>query len=71
MNKSIKLKMYNNERSEAGITLVALVVTIVILIILATVAINAVFGENGLIKKAEEAKNSYQVVKKLNYHGTK
>ena len=28
MNKSIKLKMYNNERSEAGITLVALVVTI-------------------------------------------
>ncbi len=39
-----------------GITLVALVITIVILIILATVTINAVLGENGLIKKAEEAK---------------
>ena len=39
-----------------GITLVALVVTIVILIILATVSVSALFGENGLIKKAQEAK---------------
>ena len=38
-----------------GITLVALVITIVILIILATVTINAVFGDNGLISKAEQA----------------
>ena len=38
-----------------GITLVALVITIVILIILATVTINTVFGENGLISKAEQA----------------
>ena len=41
---------------EKGITLVALVITIVILIILATVTINAVFGENGLIRKAQQAK---------------
>ena len=44
-------------KKQKGITLVALVVTIVILIILSTVAINATFGENGLIKRAEEAKN--------------
>ena len=34
----------------------ALIVTLVILIILATVSISALFGENGLIKKAQEAK---------------
>ena len=39
-----------------GITLVALVITIVILIILATISINVIFGDNGLIQKAEEAK---------------
>ena len=32
-------------------------ITIVILIILATVTINATFGENGLLKKAQEAKD--------------
>ena len=42
-------------RQERGITLIALVVTIVVLIILATVSINAVFGEGGLIKKAEQS----------------
>ena len=53
MNESeIKLLKKNK-----GITLVALVITIVILIILAVISINAVFGENGLIKRAEEAKN--------------
>ena len=41
---------------QRGITLVALVVTIVVLIILATISINAVLGENGLIRKAEQAK---------------
>ena len=39
-----------------GITLIALVVTIVVLIILATVSINAVLGQNGIIGKAERAK---------------
>ena len=40
-----------------GITLVALVITIVILIILATVTISTVFGENGLIEYAKEARD--------------
>lgn len=41
---------------ERGITLIALVITIIILIILATVSINAVLGEGGLIQRAQEAK---------------
>ena len=45
------------QKGQKGITLVALVITIVILIILATVTINATFGENGIIKKAQEAKD--------------
>ena len=40
---------------QKGITLIALVVTIVVLLILAGVSINAIFNENGLIKKAQEA----------------
>ena len=43
-----------------GITLIALVVTIVVLIILATVSINAVLGQNGIIGKAKQAKESYE-----------
>ena len=37
-------------------TIIALIVTIVILIILATISVSALFGENGLIKKAQEAR---------------
>ena len=47
--------MYKKTRSEKGITLIALVITIVILIILSVVAINATFGESGLISQAEKA----------------
>ncbi len=46
-------KMYSKER---GITLIALVITIIILIILATVSINVVLGEGGLIQRAQQAK---------------
>lgn len=48
-------------KENSGITLIALVVTIVILIILAAVSIYAVFGENGLIAKAEEAKERTKI----------
>ena len=40
-----------------GITLVALVITIIIIIILATITINMAFGDNGLIKQAEIARD--------------
>ena len=46
-------------RKEKGITLVALVVTIIILIILATISINAISGENSLIKKVQKEKEDY------------
>jgi len=44
-------------RRNKGITLIALVVTIIVLIILATISINVVFSENGIIKKAQLAKD--------------
>ena len=53
MNGNLK-KVLKNQR---GITLVALVITIVILIILATITINYAFGDDGLIKKAQYAKD--------------
>ena len=40
-----------------GITLIALVVTIVVLLILAGVSLNAIFSENGIIKRAKDAQN--------------
>ena len=49
--------MTKNKETQRGITLVALVITIVILIILATISIGAIFGDNGLIKNAKDAKN--------------
>lgn len=49
-NKDIKEKV-------EGITLIALVITIVILIILATVSLNVVLGEGGLVDRAQQAKN--------------
>lgn len=42
---------------EIGITLIALVITIIILLILASVTLNFVLGEGGLIDKAKLAKN--------------
>ena len=40
-----------------GITLVALVVTIIVLLILAGISISMLTGQNGIIKRAAEAKN--------------
>ena len=45
----------NKLKNKKGITLIALVVTVVVLIILAGVSINAVLGNNGIIKKANQA----------------
>ena len=46
------------EKSKKGITLVALVVTIVVLLILAGVTITALLGDDGIIKKAQNAADS-------------
>ena len=50
-------KVFQRISQERGITLVALVITIVVIIILATVTINMAFGDNGLIKQAELARD--------------
>lgn len=52
-----KQKMNKLKRQNEGITLIALVVTIVILIILASISVNLVFKEDGLIDKAKQAKD--------------
>ena len=53
----MKTKIKN--KKERGITLIALVVTIVVLLILAGVSISLVLNNNGVISKAQEAKNRY------------
>ena len=51
--------MYSKSmKTEKGITLLVLVITIIILVILATISINAVIGDNGLIQSAKNSKNS-------------
>ena len=42
-------------KKNKGITLVALVVTIIVLIILAGISISLLFGDNGIITKAQDA----------------
>ena len=52
----MKLNLQERTKEKNGITLIALVITIVVLLILAGVSISAVFGKNGIIDKANEAK---------------
>ena len=54
VNKKLARRNYSNQ---TGITLIALVVTIVVLLILAGVSLNAIFSENGIIKRAQDAQN--------------
>mgnify|MGYP003310098198 CR=1 FL=1 len=60
--KNGKLKV-KNERLRAsnpkGITLIALVITIIVLLILAGITINLTIGQDGIIKRAEEAGRNY------------
>ena len=51
-------------RKENGITLIALVITIIVLLILAGVAIAMLSGENGILKKAAEAKTETERAQK-------
>ena len=45
------------KKNNTGITIIALVITIVVLLILAGISINLVVGNNGIITKANDAKN--------------
>ena len=55
--KEVKQRIKTKVTQERGITLIALVITVIILIILATVTLNVVLGEDGLIQRAQEAKD--------------
>ena len=50
-------------RKENGITLVSLVVTIIVLIILAGISINLTIGQDGIITKANQAKENIEIAK--------
>ena len=47
--------MLKEKRNTNGITLIALVITIIVLLILAAVTINALSGDNGILRRATEA----------------
>ena len=57
MGKKNELENIKSFSQQRGITLIALVITIIILIILATVTLNVVLGEGGLIDRAQLAKD--------------
>ena len=53
----MKTKDRIKARSNKGITLIALVITIIVLLILAAVTINALSGDNGILKEQKMLKN--------------
>ena len=53
--ESKELSKANKFKDEKAITLIALVITIIVLLILAAISIGAIFGENGLLAKAQLA----------------
>ena len=52
---------FNQKNKEKGITLIALVVTIIVLLILAGVTISMLTGDNGILKRANEAKKKTEI----------
>lgn len=54
------MKIIQKTKRREAITLLALVITIIIMLLLAAIAIQMVFGDNGLIIKASKAKKESQ-----------
>ena len=66
MKKTKKLKNFDKKKQvrrkgEKGITLIALVITIIVLLILAAVSIATLTGENGILTKANKAKEETEI----------
>ncbi len=55
-----KRKKMKQLKQRKGITLVALVITIIVLLILAGITISLTIGEDGIIRRAQEAGRNYQ-----------
>ena len=53
-----KLEIRERFKNNKAITLIALIVTIIVLLILAGVSIATLTGDNGLLTKAQEAKEA-------------
>ena len=56
--------MKNFRKNEIGITLIALVITVIVLLILAGVTIVTLNGDNGILTRAQEAKNKTEEAQK-------
>ena len=48
-------------KKNTGVTMVSLVVTIIVLIILAGISISTLIGDNGVIKKAQQARENIEL----------
>ena len=57
---TIKTAKKQKLKESKGITLIALVITIIVLLILAGVTIATLTGDNGILKKANDAKTTRQ-----------
>ena len=56
--KNNSINFFEKIFEEKGITLIALIVTIIVLIILAGISISILTGENGIITRVQNAKNT-------------
>ena len=69
MEKTKKLKNFDKKKQvrrkgEKGITLIALIITIIVLLILAGISIATLTGENGILTKANQAKEETEKASK-------
>lgn len=58
-------------KNQSGITLVAVVVTLVVLLIIAGISVNLVLGNQGILKKAQNAKTNYSVAQNTDVNTVK
>ncbi len=56
-----KNQIQNQTKTQKGITLLALVITIIVLLILAGITINAITGDNGIIRNAGKGKEETEI----------
>lgn len=57
----MKKQILTNQKENKGITLIALIITIIVLLILAAVSIAILIGENGVLTKANTAKEQTEI----------
>lgn len=59
-SRNISYVNLKKTKSEHGVTIMALVITIIVLLILAGITIQMALDDNGIIKRAKDAKNTYE-----------